>query len=121
MSFLQKIVLVGLVLCFTITGFSQITAIDSIDFGSGSEPSGVGVDTVRNLIYVAVSKDSAVYVIDGTGDTVIDTVEIGGEPSQVCVNPDSNLIYVVVNVPDVSVRVIDGSTKSVIDTIAIGV
>jgi YVTN family beta-propeller protein len=123
MYFLKKVLLSNFLFCITIAGFSQIAVIDTIYLGSktcyGESPSGVAVNPETNRIYVTNNGSDNVSVIDGSGDSVIATIEVGNEPWCVGVNPETNRIYVVNGDSD-NISVIDGSGDSVIATIEVG-
>ena len=82
-------------------------------------PNSVGVNPTTNMIYVTNFNDNSVSVIDGTTNSVTDTIAVGSGPWSVGVNPTTNKVYVA-NINDNSVSVIDGTTNSVTDTIAVG-
>ena len=86
---------------------------------SGNMPTGIGINTETNLVYVANSGDNTVSVIDGITNLVIDTVKVGLLPRGVAVNPASNRIYIT-NSADNTVAIIDGVKNEVINTIEVG-
>lgn len=53
----------------------------------GNSPTGVGVNTSTNLIYVANNNSNNVSVIDRNTNTVIVTVPVGSTPNRVRANP----------------------------------
>jgi YVTN family beta-propeller protein len=59
-------------------------------------PSAMGIDPVRNIIYVANSGglNGSVTVIDGSNDTVLGTVPTGNSPQSIAVNPVTGMAYV---------------------------
>jgi len=94
------------------------TLVGSI--GVGTDLLGIGVDAITNKIYV--TNDTAVTVIDGSTNRVVDTIPIGNSNSDttdnIAVNPTTNKIYVVNNSNN-TVTVIDGSTDTVSGTISV--
>jgi YVTN family beta-propeller protein len=112
MSILRKILLLSLMLFVTISSFSQITVIDTIEVGE--QLMGVAVNPQTNRIYVAGLGSVNVYVIDGSRDSVVAAIETGYAAWEVCVNSQTNRIYLMHNY---SLSVIDGVGDSVITTI----
>jgi YVTN family beta-propeller protein len=85
----------------------------------GSDPDGVAVDAMTDMIYVANSGSDTVSVIDGATGTVTATIPVGSEPAGVGVDPVTDMIYVANhNAPTVSV--IDGATNTVTATLTVG-
>ena len=80
----------------------------------GKNPIGVGVDPDTNKILVASASypDDLVYVINGTTDNIEMKIKARGIPSDVAVDPTTNLIYVLTNF---GFDVIDGATYTLID------
>ncbi len=85
----------------------------------GSSPTGIGVNTQTNKIYVANEFSNTVSVIDATTNTVIKTIPVGTRPLDVDVNMQTNKIYVA-NYNSNTVSVIDGTTDTVVSTITVG-
>lgn len=88
--------------------------ISTIDVGIGRiEPVDVTVNSVTDRIYV--SDFSAIVVIDGATNQVIETIKLFGIPQKIGVNHLTNHIFVIdgFNVVDV----IDGSTNTLITNI----
>jgi len=71
-----------------------------------------------NTIYVTNQKSNTVSVIDGSTNSVIDSIDVGQYPRRIVVNPESNIIYVT-NQKSNDVSVIDGTNNSVIDSIPV--
>jgi YVTN family beta-propeller protein len=88
-------------------------------FGIGFFPDQVAVDTTTNRIYVANAFDDDVSVINGSTDTVIDTILVGDQPVGIAANAAKNRIYVT-NDLDGTVSVIDGSTNTVVAEVNVG-
>ncbi|MGA2373256.1 MAG: hypothetical protein ACLPPV_09480 [Candidatus Korobacteraceae bacterium] len=90
----------------------------------GVFPSSVAVNSTTNRIYVAnkcgsdpsCQSNGTVSVIDGTSNSVIDTITAGLYSRAVAVNQVTNRVYVS-NGNSNNMTVIDGSTDTVIDTI----
>jgi len=105
MCILRRILLLSLVLVITISGFSQLTVIDTIYLGpkagNGWRPTAVGVNPKTNRIYTINEGNQNVSVIDGSTDSVTATVWFGvtgsqlGLPCGVAVDSVRNRIYVV--------------------------
>jgi len=121
MSFLRKIVLLSLVFCCTIPGFSAVVFLDRISVGP--ESATIVVNPETNRIYVISdikdgSMDGKVSVINGETNSVIAIVQGFQEPTDVAVFPilnyfcvttwgwDNNLFYIY-----------DGSDNSLITTL----
>ena len=98
------------------TAYAQPTVIATIPVGG--EPSAVGVNPVTNRIYVVRFFADTVSVIDGSTNSVIATVPVGG-PQGVTVDPFTNRIYVG-NTASNGVSVIDGATNTVVGTVPLG-
>jgi YVTN family beta-propeller protein len=109
MSFLRKIVLVSLVLCFTIVGFGNVVFLTQIEVGR--EAVSLAVNPETNRIYVKTKieygqKDGRVSVINGETNKVIANVQGFEQPTDVAVCPilnyfcvttwewDNNLFYI---------------------------
>jgi len=84
----------------------------------GFVPTGIGVNTVTNRIYVGSQNTNDVTVIDGSTDAVLATISVPFMPALfgVDVNPTTNRIYVANDGP---ISVIDGSTNTVIANIPV--
>lgn len=83
----------------------------------GEKPSAIAVNPTMNKVYVANALSNSVSVIDGSRNTVIDTIKVGGHPLGIAVNQYTNKIYVT-NFESVNVSVIDGETDKVIANIS---
>ncbi|MEO0077950.1 MAG: hypothetical protein ABIK86_03010 [candidate division WOR-3 bacterium] len=59
----------------------------------GPEHSGITFDSLDNLVYLALTSDSAA-VIDGRGDSAVASFRVGRDPAGMCYNARQNLIYV---------------------------
>jgi YVTN family beta-propeller protein len=84
----------------------------------------IGVNPQTNLIYVdnfgtKYSHGDTVTVIDGSTNSIVNTIQVLPSPFKIGVNPSTNMIYVPSGVAT-SVDVIDGSTNSVASTIRLG-
>ncbi|MCW5953001.1 MAG: YncE family protein, partial [Propionibacteriaceae bacterium] len=95
----------------------------------GSEPTDLAVDSERSRVYVAATKPlgiGALWVIDGTANEVVATIDIGDESAQrqpfaVTVDAVSERVYVAAGTDDRkgAVVVIDGGTGERLATIPI--
>jgi len=106
MFIFRRILALSLMLFFTVTGFSQLTVIDSIKVKS--DPEGIAINTETNRIYVTNAGSDTVSIIDGDLDSVIRNKAVGAIPMSVCVNPETNRAYVV-NYNSANVSVIEGT------------
>jgi YVTN family beta-propeller protein len=99
---------------------STPSVVTTIHVGGANDYLGdIAVNPKTNLIYVIDENTNAVCVIDGTSNTVTDTIDGGGSYlSCIAINPDTNLIYV--GTGDKNISVIDGTTNSIVDTITLG-
>ncbi len=99
--------------------------------GISLNPQAIIVNPVTNKIYVAASNggilsafnsNGAVFVIDGTTDTVRTTIQGGKNPFALALNPVTNRIYVAndANGANATVDVIDGSTDTIVASIRLG-
>jgi len=70
-------------------------------------------------IYCPSPPGSTVSVIDGSTNSVTNTIQVGQGPRGISVNPSINRVYVT-NEFDRTVSVIDGSTNAVVNTIPVG-
>ncbi len=72
------------------------TITDTIALPTGSDPVGVAVDSVTDVVYVAEYDASAVAVIDGSANTVSATVSTGGgtHPWGIAVDDTSDVAWV---------------------------
>lgn len=84
-----------------------------------NNPFGVGVNSNTNRIYIANNSDTTVNVINGSTDTVINSITVGNSPYGVGVNVITNKIYVANNNGN-NVSVINGATDTVITTVNVG-
>ncbi len=99
--------------------------------GISLNPQAIIVNPVTNKIYVAASNggifsafnaNGAVFVIDGTTDTVRTTIQGGKNPFALALNPVTNRIYVAndANGANATVDVINGSTDTIVASIRLG-
>ncbi|GAA0811250.1 YncE family protein [Spirilliplanes yamanashiensis] len=89
----------------------------------GGEPRGLAVNTATNKLYVTLTNQGRVVVLDGATLAVEATIEIGPiEPAKVAVNSRTNTVYVS-NAnrrgTDSSVTVIDGATNRITATVPV--
>ena len=89
------------------------TVIATVNVGTGNPsngPEGVAIDTKHNRIFVANSKDNAVYVIDGTTNIVTTLTHSSLlAPWGAAYNPNNDKVYVASNARN-SVVVINAAT-----------
>jgi DNA-binding beta-propeller fold protein YncE len=100
--------------------------IATVSLGSRDEVSlsdDVAVDPERNRIYVVSNEYDAekVFIVDGSTNTVTDTIVVGEHIYGVGVNPTTDRIYLSISStpegPLAGVQVIDGQTKTVLEHI----
>src|SRR2546427_1094768 len=84
----------------------------------------IAVNSVTNTVYLTGGgssgsvRGSRLFVVSGSNNTVIRTIDIGSGPFSIAVNPNSNRVYVA-NFYDWTISVVDGSLKSVIATLPV--
>jgi YVTN family beta-propeller protein len=86
----------------------------------GSLPTAVAFNPTDGYLYVALTGDNGVGVIDSATNGWVTGVGVGRRPSAVAYNRSNGNIYVA-NGQDATVSVISGSTLQVIDTVPLGV
>jgi YVTN family beta-propeller protein len=62
--------------------------------GLGNEPAAVGVNPLKNRIYVVSNFSNTVLVMNGATNSVTATIAVGSDPNGLGVNPTTNTIYV---------------------------
>ncbi|MDI6840638.1 MAG: T9SS type A sorting domain-containing protein [bacterium] len=85
----------GIIVLPTIT-LGRITVVDTIKFSpgdNGESPVTIAVNPTTNKIYIPIFESNFVFVIDGTTNTVIDSVSVGSG-GYMGVNQDNNRICV---------------------------
>ncbi|HYL65810.1 MAG TPA: fibronectin type III domain-containing protein [Nitrosopumilaceae archaeon] len=93
----------------------------------GSYPSHVGINPSTNMIYVGQNGGNLLYIINGTTNTLSDTLTIGPSTGystvlQIAVNPNTNKIYALTQTGSGGILVvIDGSTNSIVTKIPVSV
>lgn len=80
---------------------------------------GVAVNPATNRIYATEMTPGKIHVINGDDNTIIDTLTLAVEPTEIAVNAATNRIYVV-DQTLFSVLVLDGETHTLITTIPVG-
>lgn len=80
---------------------------------------GLAINTQTNTVYAASAYDGNVCVIDGSTNTITDTIELATYQSAIDVNPNLNRVYIHVYYTN-EITVIDGNTNSIIETIPVG-
>lgn len=60
----------------------------------GSNPWGVAVNPVTNVVYVTNSGSGTVSVLNGSTYATLSTVTVGGTPEGIAINPDSSVAYI---------------------------
>ena len=94
--------------------------IDTSYIDVDDAPQGVDVNPHTNTIYVANYLSNTTSVINGTTNTVVENIPVGGNPQSVGVNPNTNMVYVA-NSWTNDVSVINGTTNTAIENITVGV
>lgn len=109
--------LLGLI-AFSCVSFAELVIVDTIK--TKGLISDLALNPIINHIYTA-NNDGTVSVIDGSSNSVVDTIYVGGERHShyIAVNPNTNRIYVVNFTSDV-VSVINGLTNEIEDTVVVG-
>jgi YVTN family beta-propeller protein len=87
--------------------------------GVGSQPVGAAVDPVAHTLYVAVSGNNLLAVIDEITNTVSGIVAVGSYPTGVGLDPVTHTVYVA-NAGSQSISVVDGVTKTVTTSVGVG-
>ena len=89
----------------------------------GDAPTEVVADTAHESIYVTERSMAKVAVIDAATMDVVETIDVGIQPSGLAIDPDAGFVYVAnTDVASVgSVSVIDTSSRRVVHTIPLGV
>jgi len=84
----------------------------------GRAPLGVGVDSGLRRVFVTNSQDDSVSMLDGTGDTVLDTIPVGRRPFfHVAVDEVGHRVFVTNN-GDGTLAIIDAVSGGLADTVA---
>ncbi|WP_063003892.1 YncE family protein [Nocardia salmonicida] len=60
----------------------------------GRDAAHLALDSASNTAYVANREDHTVSMIDTTSNTVVATIDIGGKPQGVAVDPRTQNVYV---------------------------
>ena len=89
-----------------------------INTANGIAPYYATFDSSNGYVYF-IDGSSSVSVINGTTNTVIDTIAVGSDPQGVSFDSSNGYVYVTNSGSD-SVSVINGANNTVIDTIAVG-
>lgn len=103
----------------------QVVAAIALD-ATDAMPQFVGVNPSTNMIYVGQNGGNAIYVIDGSTNTLVNTLTVGSNdadgiptsPSNIAANPVTNMIYV--DTRNDGLVVVDGASNSVVTTIPAG-
>lgn len=95
---------------------NNFTVLQNIDVGKA--PSGIDIDTKRNLIFVTNFLSNSLSVINGTNDSLIKTIAVGKSPVGVKTNPLSGKAYVS-NTESSSVSVINETNLNKIKNIQV--
>jgi YVTN family beta-propeller protein len=104
---------------YEITKHTSSTQSPHITVGKGDDIR-IGVNSNRNIIYVANSDDGTVSVIDGYNNTKIGDIKVGSGPSAIAPGPLSSDTIYVANSDDGTVSVIDGKNNTKIGDIKVG-
>jgi YVTN family beta-propeller protein len=108
-----------------IDGFTN-NLVMTIPLDSNTFPAGVMSSSENGYIYVTNFYSTSttgtnlsagtVSVINGSTNTVVDTIQVGISPLGIAINPENGNLYVT-NFYSGSISVINGSTNSVVDTV----
>ena len=79
----------------------------------------VGTASAEPFAYITNSGSNNVSVIDVSTNAVVDTVDVGSQPTGVAVTPDGDFVYVA-NGGTTTVFVIQTSDNTVVDTADVG-
>jgi YVTN family beta-propeller protein len=100
--------------------------ITTIPLETNTYPAGIAYNPENGNLYVSNYyaagssltglTPGSVFVIDGSNNTVIDTIEVGASPLAIEYNPDNGNLYVTNFYPG-TISVINGTTNVVTDTI----
>ena len=82
-------------------------------------PNGVAVDPITHLVYVTSRDNGRLFVMDSTGQNVVDNVAVGSLPWGVAVNPATNRVYVA-NWGTEDITVLDATTRAFLRSIDVG-
>ncbi len=96
--------------------FSSTNVIPTQQLG---KLAGIGVDQVRNKIYVNDELTNTVSIIDGSSNTFIDRIGVGDYPDDVKVNSKTSRFYIANSHSD-TISVFDGTGNSILATIPVG-
>ena len=100
--------------------------VKSIDFGS-VDTTGIAVNENKNLVFVTYRINPGgnttwlgeVSAIDGKTNTIIKTIKVGLGPTDIAINPKTNMIYVS-DIVENDVYVINGAKYQIINKIPVG-
>lgn len=97
---------------------SVVTTIPvSTTLGGGL--TGIVVNPLDGLVYVANANDNVIDIINGRKGTVVDTISLGANsPSAIALNPILNLLYVPYGTNQTAV--VNATTKQILKTITFG-
>ena len=84
---------------------------------NGIKPIQAAFDSSNGYVYVTNEGSNTVSVINGTTNTVIETLSVGFFPQGISFNPSNGFVYVTVGC---NVLVINGATNTIVKSIAIG-
>lgn len=103
----------GTVSVFVSAG-STVAALPDIYLDSGATPDTVAINSATNTVYVGDMSNGLVYVLDGSTDQYLTSVDVGGPVTAIAALESSNKIYVGVDgFAEDYVKVIDGNSNNV--------
>lgn len=108
-----------LVLLLTTIALGVLLRPDRATLQTAPLPTGIAVNPVTGLVYVANMGAGTVAVLDGATERLVTTIAVGPAPTGIDVNPRTNQVYVALWRAD-EVVVIDGGSNRVTGRIAVG-
>jgi YVTN family beta-propeller protein len=100
---------------------SSPAVVSTIKVGdAGYNPIGVAVNTIDDRVYIANYDSDNISILDGTINTIINTISAGIQPTGIVINQESNRIFVT-NYGSNTVSVIDGSSGVLLKTLTVGI
>jgi hypothetical protein len=84
-----------------------------------ARPAALLADPVRSRVYCSVPSEGRVFVLDAAGDSVIDSILVGGDAGALCLLPDSGLLCCATPSSN-SIAVIDCAINRVVKIVPAG-
>src|SRR4029077_7784748 len=94
---------------------SEVTSIEINSIRTSS----IDVNPVTNLVYLSDYDSGNVFVVDGSDNSLVNTIKLASGLEDIKVNPVTNKIYTINSLDD-SVSVIDGKTNKLMHIIDVG-